>query len=69
MYKRQVYAILKAFRLSKKADLIAATTVENYRKLKDAGIGTYILFQETCLLYTSHTTKINTILHKLHFFV
>lgn len=26
---------------------IAATTVENYRKLKDAGIGTYILFQET----------------------
>lgn len=26
---------------------IAATTVENYRKLKAAGIGTYILFQET----------------------
>lgn len=26
---------------------IAATTVETYRKLKDAGIGTYILFQET----------------------
>ena len=26
---------------------IAATTVEIYRKLKDAGIGTYILFQET----------------------
>ena len=26
---------------------IAATTVEDYRKLKDAGIGTYILFQET----------------------
>jgi 2-iminoacetate synthase len=26
---------------------IAATTPENYRKLKDAGIGTYILFQET----------------------
>ncbi len=26
---------------------IAATTVENYRKLKVAGIGTYILFQET----------------------
>lgn len=26
---------------------IAATTVENYAKLKDAGIGTYILFQET----------------------
>ncbi len=26
---------------------IAATTVENYRRLKAAGIGTYILFQET----------------------
>ena len=26
---------------------IAATTVDNYRLLKDAGIGTYILFQET----------------------
>ena len=26
---------------------IAATTVENYQKLRDAGIGTYILFQET----------------------
>jgi 2-iminoacetate synthase len=26
---------------------IAATTVENYTRLKDAGIGTYILFQET----------------------
>lgn len=26
---------------------IAATTVEDYRKLKEAGIGTYILFQET----------------------
>ncbi|MDR2371314.1 MAG: [FeFe] hydrogenase H-cluster radical SAM maturase HydG, partial [Treponema sp.] len=26
---------------------IAATTVENYQKLHDAGIGTYILFQET----------------------
>ena len=26
---------------------IAATTVENYRRLADAGIGTYILFQET----------------------
>ena len=26
---------------------IAATSVENYRKLKEAGIGTYILFQET----------------------
>lgn len=26
---------------------IAATTVENYQRLKEAGIGTYILFQET----------------------
>ena len=26
---------------------IAATTVENYKRLKDAGIGTYILFQQT----------------------
>lgn len=26
---------------------IAATTVDNYRKLKETGIGTYILFQET----------------------
>lgn len=26
---------------------IAATTVENYKRLKDASIGTYILFQET----------------------
>lgn len=26
---------------------IAATTVDNYRKLKQAGIGTYVLFQET----------------------
>ncbi|SET06517.1 2-iminoacetate synthase [Natronincola peptidivorans] len=26
---------------------IAATTVENYQKLKEAGVGTYILFQET----------------------
>ncbi len=26
---------------------IAATTVEDYKKLRDAGIGTYILFQET----------------------
>ena len=26
---------------------IAATTIDNYRKLKEAGIGTYVLFQET----------------------
>ena len=36
---------------------IAATTVENYRKLKDAGIGTYILFQETTI---KRTTKSST---------
>ena len=48
---------------------IAATTVENYRRLKEAGIGTYILFQETyhkdnyealhptCLLYTSPSPR------------
>lgn len=34
---------------------IAATTVENYKKLKDAGIGTYILFQET---YNKHDYEI-----------
>ena len=33
---------------------IAATTVENYRKLKDAGIGTYVLFQETYHKPTYH---------------
>jgi 2-iminoacetate synthase len=33
---------------------IAATTVEDYRKLKDAGIGTYILFQETYHHETYH---------------
>jgi 2-iminoacetate synthase len=35
---------------------IAATTVENYRKLKAAGIGTYVLFQET---YHRETYKAN----------
>ena len=35
---------------------IAATTVENYRLLKEAGIGTYILFQETY-----HTDKYETL--------
>ncbi len=33
---------------------IAGTTVENYTKLKDAGIGTYILFQETYHKPTYH---------------
>lgn len=36
---------------------IAATTVENYRKLKDAGIGTYILFKR---LTIKRTTKSST---------
>ena len=35
---------------------IAATTVENYRKLRDAGIGTYILFQETTKPLTKRST-------------
>ncbi|MDR2344155.1 MAG: [FeFe] hydrogenase H-cluster radical SAM maturase HydG [Spirochaetaceae bacterium] len=34
---------------------IAATSVENYRKLRDAGIGTYILFQETYHKESYHT--------------
>lgn len=33
---------------------IAATTGENYRKLKEAGIGTYLLFQETYHKPTYH---------------
>ncbi|HEX9059219.1 MAG TPA: [FeFe] hydrogenase H-cluster radical SAM maturase HydG, partial [Clostridia bacterium] len=37
---------------------IAATTVENYKKLKDAGIGTYILFQET--YHRDTYTKLHT---------
>ena len=36
---------------------IAATTVENYRLLRDAGIGTYILFEET------YTRKVYEALH------
>lgn len=34
---------------------IAATTAENYKKLKEAGIGTYILFQETYHKPTYHS--------------
>jgi 2-iminoacetate synthase len=34
---------------------IAATSVDNYRKLRDAGIGTYILFQETYHKESYHT--------------
>jgi 2-iminoacetate synthase len=34
---------------------IAATTVDNYKKLRDAGIGTYILFQETYHKESYHT--------------
>ena len=33
---------------------IAATTTENYRRLKDAGIGTYQLFQETYKIGRAH---------------
>jgi 2-iminoacetate synthase len=38
---------------------IAATTVENYRKLKDIGIGTYILFQETYHQPTYETVHVS----------
>lgn len=45
---RTIYAIKHKNGVIRRVNVnIAATTVENYRKLKDAGIGTYILFQET----------------------
>ena len=55
MYKRQIlecidtiYSIKHKNGAIRRVNVnIAATTVENYRKLKEAGIGTYILFQET----------------------
>ena len=55
VYKRQILECIKTiYSINHKNGAIrrvnvniAATTVENYRKLKDAGIGTYILFQET----------------------
>ncbi|UQT39763.1 [FeFe] hydrogenase H-cluster radical SAM maturase HydG [Acidaminococcus intestini] len=43
-----IYSIKHKNRAIRRVNVnIAATTVENYRKLKEAGIGTYILFQET----------------------
>ena len=45
---RTIYSIKHKNGAIRRANVnIAATTVENYRKLKDAEIGTYILFQET----------------------
>ena len=45
---RTIYAIQHKNGAIRRVNVnIAATTVENYRKLHDAGIGTYILFQET----------------------
>ena len=45
---RTIYAIKHKNGAIRRVNVnIAATTVENYRKLKEAGIGTYILFQET----------------------
>ena len=43
-----IYSVKHANGSIRRANVnIAATTVENYRKLKEAEIGTYILFQET----------------------
>ena len=45
---REIYAIKHKNGEIRRVNVnIAATTVENYRKLHEAGIGTYILFQET----------------------
>ncbi len=45
---RAIYSIKDGNGSIRRANVnIAATTVEDYRKLKDVGIGTYILFQET----------------------
>lgn len=45
---RTIYSIKHKNGAIRRANVnIAATTVENYKKLKEAGIGTYILFQET----------------------
>ena len=45
---RTIYAIKHRNGAIRRVNVnIAATTVENYRRLKEAGIGTYILFQET----------------------
>lgn len=45
---RTIYAVKDKHGSIRRANVnIAATTVDNYRRLKEAGIGTYILFQET----------------------
>ncbi|MDI9498830.1 MAG: [FeFe] hydrogenase H-cluster radical SAM maturase HydG [Bacillota bacterium] len=45
---RTIYSIHHANGAIRRVNInIAATTVDDYRKLKEAGIGTYILFQET----------------------
>ncbi|AGL00466.1 [FeFe] hydrogenase H-cluster radical SAM maturase HydG [Desulfoscipio gibsoniae] len=45
---KTIYAVKEANGSIRRVNVnIAATTVENYRLLKEAGIGTYILFQET----------------------
>lgn len=45
---RTIYSVKHKNGAIRRANVnIAATTVENYRKLKEAEIGTYILFQET----------------------
>lgn len=45
---RTIYAVKQDLGAIRRVNVnIAATTVENYKKLKEAGIGTYILFQET----------------------
>ena len=45
---RTIYAVQQDLGAIRRVNVnIAATTVENYKKLKEAGIGTYILFQET----------------------
>ncbi len=45
---RHIYAVKDRMGSIRRVNVnIAATTVEEYRKLKEVGIGTYILFQET----------------------
>ncbi len=45
---RHIYSIKDKMGSIRRVNVnIAATTVEDYRRLKDAGIGTYVLFQET----------------------
>jgi 2-iminoacetate synthase len=45
---QKIYAVKEKMGSIRRINVnIAATTVEDYRKLKEAGIGTYILFQET----------------------